>query len=62
MIDDDWIAITIAASGLREQVRRSVVTRFGTLDGIAYIEMNGHAVPVLENEAALARLLRAAAQ
>ena len=61
MIDDDWIAITIAASGLREQVRRSGVARFGTLDGIAYIEINGHAVPVRESEADLARLLGAAA-
>jgi hypothetical protein len=62
MIDDDWITITIDPSGLRKWVRRSAVTAFGTLDGIAYIEMHGpERTSVRGSEADLARLLRAAA-
>jgi oligoribonuclease (3'-5' exoribonuclease) len=49
----DWMTATILNSGLKQRVRKSAITTYGTDKGVAYIIRNGQMVQVRESEADL---------
>ena len=49
----EWMTITILASGLRQRVRKSSITAYGTSSGVAYVIRNGSMLSVEESEAEL---------
>jgi hypothetical protein len=50
----DWLTITIAASGLKQRVRRSAISAYGADDHHRpYIVKDGHSIPVRETVAQL---------
>ena len=55
----DWMTMTILNSGLKQRVRKSAITTYGTDKGVSYIIRGGQMVQVRESEADLRAVLEA---
>jgi oligoribonuclease (3'-5' exoribonuclease) len=49
----DWLTLTVHNSGLKQRVRKSAITVYGTDRGVVYVIRSGQIVQVRESEAEL---------